>query len=163
MRTKSNPWKYSWIGLLLFFACGRGAIYQSRVPLSNSQWPVETVLDFSFPIKDTTQAYDICLLVKNTQDYPYQNLYVTHYLEDDTGQLLHKELKNYPIFDLKTGKSLGKGLGKAKSQTCLVIDSHQFSHPGTYVLKIEHFMRMEILPGLQTIGIKVFPSKQISE
>jgi len=158
-----NKWRHSWIGLLLLFACERMIIYQTIISFDNDQWPVDTVLDFSFQIKNTAQTYDICLLVKNTQDYPYQNLYITYYLEDDSSHLLHKALKNYPLFDLKTGKPLGSGLWKSKNHTFLVVDSHQFSHSGSYTLKLEHFMRTDTLPGLRTIGIKVVPSKQIPQ
>lgn len=159
----SNKWRHCGIGLLLFCACEQRAIYQNMVAFAHCQWPVDTVLDFSFPIKDTAQAYDIVLLVKNTPDYPYQNLYITYYLEDDASHLLHKELKNYMLFDVKTGKPLGRGRWKSKSHTLLVAANHHFSHPGSYALKLEHFMRTDTLPGLQAIGIKVILSKQIPQ
>lgn len=158
-----NKWRYCWIGLLLFCACGQLAIYQNRVSFAHCQWPVDAVLDFSFQISDTAQAYDIALLVKHTQDYPYQNLYITYYLEDDASHLLHKELKNYALFDVKTGKPLGRGRWKSKSHTFSVAANQHFSHPGLYTLKLEHFMRTDTLPGLQAIGIKVVPSKQIAQ
>lgn len=153
-----NKWAY-WLGLCLFYACGQTTIYQSSISLNGSQWPESTVIDFSFQVKDETQVYDIYLLVKNTPAYPYQNLYITHYLEDGTQQLLHKELKNYVLFESKTGKPLGKGGGKSKHHEFLVTTGHRFSQPGLYTLKLAHFMRTAMLPGIQAIGIKVAPSK----
>jgi len=157
-----RTWRHYWVGLFLFCACGRMAIYKNRMALDNSQWPVDRVLNFTFQIKDIAQTYDIFLLVKNTQDYPYQNLYITHHLENDAGRLLHQSLKNYILFDLKTGKPLGSGLWRSKQHEFSVLDGHQFSHPGRYTLKMEHFMRTDTLPGIQTVGIKVVPSKQRS-
>lgn len=155
-----RKWRHCWIGLFLFFACERIASYRNIIVLDNCQWPVDKVLAFTFQIKDIAQPYNISLLVKNTQDYPYQNICITHHLENDAGHLLQKALKNYPLFDLKTGKPLGSGLWQSKKHEFSVTDGHQFSHTGVYTLKIEHFMRTDTLPGIQAVGIKVAPSKQ---
>lgn len=37
---------------------------------------------------------------------------------------------------------------KNKKYEFLVIEGHQFSHPGVYTLKLEHFMRTDTLSGL---------------
>ncbi|MEL6606849.1 MAG: gliding motility lipoprotein GldH [Bacteroidota bacterium] len=153
-----NKWR-CWLSLFLFYACGGTSIYQTSTSLEHSQWPASSVLDFSFQVGDESQDYDIYLLVKNSQDYPYQNLYVTYYLEDATHNLLHKELKNYALFDIKTGKPLGTGWRKSKRHEFLLTTGYQFSQSGSYTLKLVHFMRTDHLPGLQTIGMKVTPSK----
>ena len=127
-----NKGEHGWLGLLLFCVCGQIALYQDIVSLDNDQWPVATVLDLSFQINDEAQAYDIYLLVKEYPAYPYQNMCITYYLEEAANQLLHQELKNYPLFDLKTGKPLGNGLGASKSHTFLIQANHQFSCSGTY-------------------------------
>jgi gliding motility-associated lipoprotein GldH len=155
-----NKWRHGWVGLLLFFACEQMPIYQRTVSLAHCCWPVAEVLDFSFQIKDTAPTYDIFLVVSNTQDYPYQNLHITCYLEDDAGHLAHQALKNWALFDLKTGKPLGSGLWQSQKHELSMIQGHQFDHPGLYTVKLEHFMRTAMLPGLQAIGIKVAPSKQ---
>jgi gliding motility-associated lipoprotein GldH len=155
-----NNWRHFWLGLLLLCACERATTYQRIISLDQCCWPVATVLDFTFQIKDTTQTYDIFLVVSNTQDYPYQNLHVTCYLEDDARHLTHQALKSWALFDLKTGKPLGSGLGRSQKHELSMINDYQFARPGLYTVKLEHFMRTAMLPGLQTIGVKVVPSKQ---
>ena len=159
----SSTWRISWLSVLLFFTCEWTGTYQKVVALEHDQWPVAHVLDFSFSIEDAAQAYDVCLLVKNTQAYPYQNLYVTYYLEDATQHLLDTKLKNYAIFDAKTGKPLGKGLWKNKRHRFSLVANHRFPRPGSYTLKLVQFMRTDLLPGLQAVGIRVMRSKQISQ
>ncbi len=158
-----NTWRYCWIGLLLLCACDRTATYQNTIAFDHCCWPVATVLNFSFQIKDVAQIYDICLLVKNAQDYPYQNLYVTHSLEDDARHVLQQALKNYSLFDVKTGKPLGNGFGNIKKHEFLIVTGYQFSHPGLYTLKLEHFKRTDTLSGLQAVGVKVVPSKHLPQ
>ncbi len=158
-----NKWKAYGIALLLLSACDRANVYQKVWQFENHQWPMTTVLDFSFQIKITNRAYDIFLLAKHSPSYPYQNLYVTYYLEDDTEHLLQEELVNCPIFHPKTGKPLGHGIGNTKTCVFPVVTNHQFSQAGLYRLKLEHSMRTDVLPGLQAIGVKVVPSKPVSQ
>ncbi|XWN34856.1 MAG: gliding motility lipoprotein GldH [Roseivirga sp.] len=156
----TNSWRYCWIGFWLLSACAPRPLYQKTTYLENSQWPTETVLDFSFQVKDTTQTYDIVLWVKSTPDYPYQNLYVTYYLEDEAQQTCDTALENFILFDPKTGQPLGSGWGKHKTHQFVLKKAHQFSHVGLYTLQLEQFMRMEKLPGLLAMGIRVVPFKQ---
>jgi gliding motility-associated lipoprotein GldH len=94
---------------------------------------------------------------------PYQNFYVTYYLQGAAeGGLLDKALCHYELFDLKSGKPLGSGLGKCKKQQHLLIKGCKFSQAGIYTLKLEHFMRTEILHGLRAVGVKVLSSSKTS-
>mmetsp|Transcript_26441 Transcript_26441/g.61543 ORF Transcript_26441/g.61543 Transcript_26441/m.61543 type:complete len:163 (+) Transcript_26441:990-1478(+) len=157
----TDKWRYCWLGLLLFFACERLVFYKHILVLEKNQWPVDKVLDFTFQINDVTQSYDIYLLVTYTQDYPYQNLYVTYYLEETIGRTIRQALKNYPLFDTKTGNPLGrKGFRKYVKNEFVIIDAHTFDNAGLYTLKIEQFMRKYVFPGLQAVGIKVVASKR---
>lgn len=151
-------WKVWGVMLLLLFACQRANTYQKIFHLENHQWPEIAVIDFTFEIGNAAQAYDIFLLLKNTPSYPYQNLYITYSLKNDTERLLKEELINCPIFDAKTGNPLGQGLGSTKNLKFLIATHHYFSHEGMYSLKLRHSMRINKLPGLQAIGIKVRPS-----
>jgi len=154
-----NKWRYCWAGLLLFCACERIAVCHKIMILDNYHWSMDRVLNFSFQVKDIAKTYDVILLVTSTQDYPYQNLYITHHLEDAVGHLLNKALKNYPLFDSKTGSPLGSGLLQSHKHEFAVVNRHQFAHTGSYTVKLEHSMRTDTLPGLQAVGIKVVPSK----
>ncbi|MEM7055788.1 MAG: gliding motility lipoprotein GldH [Bacteroidota bacterium] len=157
-----NIWTNSWIGLLLLCACKTATIYQNTTTLADRIWPADSLLNFSFHVQDTAQPYDIYLVVKNTQDYPYQNLYITYYLEDTTKKLLNTALKNYTLFEVKTGKPRGSGWGKVKNHEVIALQDYHFPFPGLYTLKLAQFMRTEALPGLHAVGIKVI-AQRVSE
>ena len=74
--------------------------------------------------------------------------------------LLHKALGKAPYFWFEEGKTLGQWSLEDKKHEFLVVDGHQFSHPGSYTLKPEHFMRTDTLPGVQAVDIKVTVSRQ---
>ena len=156
-------WRLIGTGLLLFFAFGCEYKYKQVLILAHCQWVRENQLAFPFQITDTTQVYTISLLVKYRPDtYPYQNLHMDHRLESVEGSLLHQDLKGYLLFD-KAGKPLGKGLGRQKEQTLLLVDKYRFTTPGQYVLKLQHFMRTEVLAGVHSLGIEITSSKQPSQ
>jgi len=160
MRTRWS--QCCWIGLWLLAGCTPRPIYQKTICLEDRQWPVERILAFPFQVKDTAQAYDIVLWVQATPDYPYQNLYLTYYLEDEAQQTCHTALENRLLFDPKTGQSLGNGWGKHTTHQFVLKEAHQFPCAGSYTLKLEQFMRMEKLPGLLALGIRVVPSPRLA-
>jgi gliding motility-associated lipoprotein GldH len=141
-------------------ACETNTVYTYKLKITT--WHREKPLQFNFPIKDISQPYDICVLIKNTPEYPYQNFYFTYYLKDSQSTLLATELKNYQLFEAKTGNPLGKGWTKNKNHEVIIIKNYYFTHPGTYILELAQFMRMEMLPGIETVGIKICKSNQIT-
>jgi gliding motility-associated lipoprotein GldH len=154
---------YYWVVLLLLCACEPVTVYQNTITLPEAQWHVDFLPEFQFQVKDAKEPHYIYLIVEHTPNYPYQNLYLTYYLEDDTQTLRETSLKNYKLFDAKTGKPLGSGFGKTKHHAFVLLNNYAFSQPGLYTLKLEQFMRADALPGLQAIGIKVLratPTKQ---
>jgi gliding motility-associated lipoprotein GldH len=156
----TRRWIFGWLLASLLGGCEQGVVYSHSVVLEGGEWPVEEVLDFSFQIDDAAQTYDVYLLLESRPDYPYQNFYVTYYLQGAAeGGLLGKALRHYEIFDLKSGKPLGSGLGRCKQHQYLLVEGCQFPQPGTYTLGLEHFMRTDILHGLHAVGIKVLPSQ----
>ncbi|OJW66751.1 MAG: hypothetical protein BGO68_00235 [Candidatus Amoebophilus sp. 36-38] len=148
--------------MLIFTACETNTIYFYRHKLPDCKWHRDMPLAFNFNVQDTTQAYDVYLLIENTPQYPYQNFYLTYYLKDNSLTLLTTELKNYLLFEPKTGKPLGKGWTKNKSHEVIMMKSHYFTHPGTYRLELDQFMRTEILSGICSIGIKICRSSQVT-
>ena len=147
--------------LLAFSTCQTNTIYRYSHQLADCRWHRNAPLQFNFDIQDTTQAYDIYLLINSAPNYPYQNFYLTYYLIDHTSALVSTELKNYLLFEPKTGRPLGKGWSKNTSHEVIMIKNHYFNHPGTYQLEVAQFMRIESLPGMCRIGIKICKANQM--
>lgn len=143
------------VSLWLLYAFQPPSIYKNKVKFIDQVWQLASIPAFRFQIKDTRQPYQIFFYTKNSLEYPYHNLYITYDLKDAVGNLLRTELKNFELFDAKTGKPHGKIWGKIQSQEFVLLESYQFPHVGVYTLKVQHFMRTDNLPGVCAIGIKV--------
>jgi gliding motility-associated lipoprotein GldH len=146
--------------LFICLACEDSIIYQEKHVCMHQLWPTTTAQEFSFPITDSTQAYDIILLVTNQPDYPYQNLFVAYTLKTATTQTLQQGLSNCILFEPKTGKPLGEGWFQSKKHQFVVLPGYQFQQPGNYCIELNQFMRTDTLQGIQSIGIQITKARQ---
>ena len=158
IRKGFHPQQLVLLAVLSFGAltsCSSDSIYEKNVDLDNRVWLADSMVNFPFQILDTTKRYDIHMHFRNTATYPYQNLYVAYQLEDSTGNVLLEDLKNMHLFDAKTGKPYGSGLGDIYSHDFETISSYQFADTGTYNFKVQQFMRRDTLPEILSVGISI--------
>lgn len=144
------------IGTLLLAACGgKGRIYERNVDFADAFWHKDSVVAFDFRISDPSIPYHLIANVRNGSNYPYQNLYFEFSLEDSTGHILVNNLKNVILFDPKSGEPFGEGLGDLFDHQVNLLDQYEFPTQGKYRLTMEQFMRMDSLPLILSIGLRV--------
>ncbi|MBA4850983.1 gliding motility lipoprotein GldH [Emticicia sp. BO119] len=148
---------------LSVFGCDSNAIYKSFIDFKDTNWYIKDVPSFTFEVKDETIPYDIYLLVRNASQYPYNNLYVTRYIYGPDNKLINKRLEQVILFEPKTGKPLGKGLGDIWDSKVLSSHGYKFPKKGKYTIKLQQYMRQDPLPFIMSIGLSVekpLPPKQ---
>ena len=60
------------------------------------------------------------------------------------------------LFDAKTGKPLGKsGIGDLYDHRFILLNNYKFKNKGKYRIVFEQFMRMDTLPGIMAVGLRV--------
>ena len=142
-----SPW--------LSISCHSTVIFQQIRTLPNSTWPRLEQQAFTFSFPDSQGPYSIQLLLTNTPNYLYQNIYIVYELRDATGALLKHELVDYNLFDPVTGEPLAKGYGSVQKNTFTLESCHIFPTTGPYTLVLTQYMRPEQLPGIHQVGIKI--------
>jgi gliding motility-associated lipoprotein GldH len=140
---------------ILCLACNPNKVYDQYVDLHENTWHVDSIPSFEFEIADHQQSYDIYYNVRYADFYPYYNVYVKYYLEDSAGNAVSSDLQELLLFDKKTGKPLGDGLGDIIDRQILVFDGHKFPMSGKYTMKVKQFMRTEELPGILSFGLRI--------
>lgn len=143
------------ISLLILGGCDSQRVFEQNIDIENRKWPKGDVKHFEFEITDAQQSYNIYYNIRNSVAYPFHNLFLTYSLKDATGNKLLSELQNMNIFDEKTGKPLGNGLGDIFDLQVLSVENYTFDQPGKYTFTIQQFMRRDTLPELLSIGIRV--------
>jgi gliding motility-associated lipoprotein GldH len=141
--------------LFLFISCDDQRIVEQNIDFKNKIWLADSLITLPFDITDTQKSYNIYFNLRNTISYPYENIYVTYYLKDTAEVELKKELISYNLFDPKTGKPYGSGLGDIFDHQFLIFDNFKFSKPGPYILQVQQYMRMDSLTEVVSAGTRV--------
>ncbi len=141
---------------LLLVACDETRVSEQVTDLEQRQWLVSDKPQFEFAINDVTKQYNLYCNIRNSVAYPYSRFFFTYYLQDSSGVEIKKDLVTEFLFDSKTGKPFGKsGIGDLYDHQFLLLKDYQFKNKGTYRVKFEQFMRMDTLPGILAVGLRV--------
>lgn len=140
---------------LALVGCDNSHLYESNVDFDKKVWLADSLPVFQFQIEDPDQAYNIYWNVRNTVSYPFQNLYLTYYLEDTLGNTIVEDLYQMDLFEPRTGKPYGSGLGDIFSHQILALPNYQFDSAGMYQIRLQQYMRRDSLPEILSVGVRV--------
>ncbi|HHP7242059.1 MAG TPA: gliding motility lipoprotein GldH [Cyclobacteriaceae bacterium] len=144
---------------LAMSSCDDGKVYQEYHDLENNIWKKDYTPKFEFDINDISLNYNIFYSIRNGLDYPFYNLYLKYTLTDPRGQEISSEMHEVILFDPKTGKPRGSGLGDTFNHRILCLENQNFKKEGAYNIKIQQYMRRDSLPEIKSVGIRIEESR----
>lgn len=145
---------YKILGIFfLFSACEHTLSYEKYMPVAGRSWNSSQKLFFPVEIKDTSVLYNIYVNVRNTDDYPFSNLWLTIGTKFPANQLFEKRI-NLTLAD-STGKWTGRPEGDLYDEQILIQQNAYFQTPGTYTFSLEQIMRQDPVPGILAVGLRV--------
>ena len=148
------------ITTLFLAGCDDNRVFEQITDLDKRQWVVSEKPEFEFLIDNAEARYDLYCDIRNSVSYPYSRFFFTYYLQDSSGVEIQKTLMTEYLFDAKTGKPFGKsGIGDLYDHRFLLLKDFKFKHTGKYRVKFEQFMRMDTLPGVLAVGLRVERSR----
>lgn len=140
------------VASLVLSACGSRYVLREVKNFDQVGWLYADSLQATLALQDTARIYDIQLLVHHSEAYPYQNLYVRIHTIFPNGKRLSQPLS------LELADKSGRWFGKGRQNRKLVLpiqENAYFNEKGTYRFVIEQFMRVDLLVGVQAIGLQV--------
>ncbi|MCP9770623.1 gliding motility lipoprotein GldH [Lacihabitans sp. LS3-19] len=145
----------------LLMSCKGSSDLKEIRDFKNSEWFIGKKQSFSFEIKDANKAYNFNYLVRNTIGYPYYNLYLNQVLTDSSGKVLVNSMDEVILFNQKTGKPYGDGLGDIFDNRIAApkLQNYKFPKPGKYKWTLSHNMRPDPLTDIMSIGAEVLAQK----
>lgn len=160
--SRQNKLSYAagFLMLVLTSACSEGVVSADMTVLPPEGWSNKRVVQHAFEIQDTTQTYDLELIVRHRQEYPYSNLLlVTQWVTSD-GDTQTDSLA-LDVADAQ-GRWLGSGKG-ASITTKWLIKENQPLEAGKHVLRIRQVMRqlgalegLDPLPAVDAVGYTLY-------
>src|SRR5687767_3087256 len=136
---------------MLISACQQDTILSTKFNTVEGQWTATDSMSVQFVVDDTSQVYDMEMNVVHAENYGYQNLYVRIFTTFPSGE------KQSSVTSLELAEKDGKWSGDCGGGTCeitLPLQQHfTFPEPGTYSWRIEPFMRIDTIEGVESIEV----------
>jgi gliding motility-associated lipoprotein GldH len=137
----------------LFAACTTVDLYEKSVTIPGQAWQNSFRPSFDFTIKDTSTLYQLFLVLRHTEKYSYNNIYVNLYVQGP-GQDTTLKIQQDVILATNEKGWLGTGMDDIYEQRRPLGDP-QALKAGHYTFTIEQIMRDNPLQNVLNAGIRV--------
>lgn len=136
------------------FSCQPVAVYEKNTPIPNQAWKSSVAATGSFDIKDTTALYRTHLVLRHTDAYQYENIWLNIGLQAP-GDSMRFVRYNLSLVNGNTGWE-GTGMNDIwEVRKWLQIGDGRFKKAGTWNFAIYHLMRNDPLPAVLSAGLRV--------
>ncbi len=145
--------------LLSIVSCDKKQVYDTYFEFDGT-WKKNKSATFTFEQKDTVNAYNLFLNVRNNKEYPYNNLFLIVSLNQPDGKVLVDTLE-YQMAHLD-GTLMGTGFSDIKESKLWYKENYSFEKAGKYTLEVKHAVRqtgkvqgVSDLPGITDLGFRI--------
>lgn len=118
-----------------------------------SGWSKDSVLTFPLIIDDPHGLYQTQIVVRNTDAYRNQNLWL--FVDTETPAGTHRRDTVQFFLADEFGRWVGSGVGTIFENVWIYQPRVRYSEAGTYTLRVQHGMRYDILDGIGEVGVRV--------
>ncbi len=146
---------------ILFSSCMRSDVYEKNVALPSNKWEESNKPSFTFDISDTLANYTMSLTMRHTDAYPYSNIWLnvtTTPPDEKTGSSVKIEV---PLAQ-PDGKWLGRGMNEIWEHRMPLSrngEAIHFKKKGVYTIQLEQIMRVNPLPEVMSVGVRLEKNK----
>ncbi len=154
-----NVYGYCLLVLMLsgaFAGCLPSPYFQKVETIPGYSWYYNFKPTFRFDVTDTMATYQTYFITRHTQAYPFNNIWLMINIKTPGDTVVKKERVNIVLAE-PSGKWMGRGVGEIWEQRMFMrlSDSTLFTKLGTYEISFEQNMRINPLPEVLDIGIRV--------
>ncbi len=145
------------LSLLGLNSCMTSPYYQKSVTVPSYTWNYNFQPSFRFEISDTSSYYNLYFLIRHTDAYPYGNIWLNIYTKEPGEKVFQQSRIEIPLAETG-GKWLGRGMNEIWEQRMPITRNDAamiFKKKGTYEIKLEQNMRVNPLPEVLQVGLRV--------
>lgn len=144
-----------YIVLTFLFSCNyENVIYNKYIEIPDEKWNNKNIINFKFFNPDTITKYNVYINIRNTNEYPFRNLYLFITIETP-GQDILRDTVNCILANEK-GEWYGQTLlGSVFNNVYLYKRNYTFKQKGYYTFKLEQALRVEEVKGIKDVGLKI--------
>ncbi|HRN79047.1 MAG TPA: gliding motility lipoprotein GldH [Ferruginibacter sp.] len=136
------------------FSCKQVEVFEQNRIIPSGKWMRNVPVQGTFEITDTLSAYNIYIVLRHTDAYEYNNIWLNIGLQSPGGEM------NFQKVDLTLGNDIhgweGTGMNDIREVRKLISGRpRQFIKPGVYHFQIGHIMRNDPLLNVLNAGLRV--------
>ena len=156
-RNRKRNGLFVFLACFIFFSCENRAIYNQYQAVDNAVWEKDKEYYFTFQIEDNSIPYDVIFEVRNSNVYPYQNLWLFFNEERPVGPMVRDTVECMLADEFGRWKGSGISLFQAGIP---IRSNYLFPDKGQYTINFRQGMRTDALKGIQEIGLRIEKAKR---
>lgn len=128
--------------------------FEKTVVLADHQWAASLKPDIEFSITDTLALYNVYIVLRHTDAYHYNNLYVRATVQEP-GEI-HPKTGDYDLLLATNEKGwTGTAMDDIYDTRIIIQPKTRFSKTGTYHFILEQLMREDPLTNVLSVGLRL--------
>lgn len=140
--------------VLFLISCSQVEVFEKNTIIPKQQWKSEFMAKGSVVIKDTSFFYNIYIVLRHTDAYKYNNIWLNIGLQPP-GDSIHYQQTDLLLGDDANGWH-GIGMNDIWEIRKLInAVPVRFKNPGTYYFAIGHVMRDDPLHHIMSVGLRI--------
>lgn len=144
--------------LVIPFACNKNDRQCQFVSFDNQAWKRFEKQKFGFPVINTSASFDIKLILRHNDDYPFDNLYINVVMEMPGGEERILE-QDFRVRDA-LGNFLSNDRNGYRELSFYLFKGLHFSGKGVCSMEIENLIPKMEIPGILELGVCLQKSVQ---
>jgi gliding motility-associated lipoprotein GldH len=142
------------VGTLLLSGCLTSDLYEKNIAIPGHAWDYSFKPTVSFDIIDTTSSYNIFLVVRHTDAFRYNNLWVKIRSKTPGDSVAMTQQFDLPL--ATQHKWTATGMDDIFEHRILLYRRPvKFSRSGSYTVVMEHVMRENPLEYIMNVGLRL--------
>lgn len=139
---------------ILLVSCGQIGLYEKQVPIPSQEWYYDSIPEFTFHIEDTTSQYNLFVVLRHTDRYKYNNIWIRIGSKAPGDSMKFQKLNLKLANDNKEWE--GTGMNDIFEVRKMISPGPiYFQKPGDYTFSIEQIMRENPLEHILNVGFRV--------
>lgn len=139
---------------ILFFSCRQIDVFEKNTAIPNYQWSSGYAASGKFEIADTLSAYNLYIVLRHTDAYQYNNIWLNVGLQSPGDTMFNQKL------DLELGSDAGGWEGSGMNdiweiRKLLNNEPRRFRKNGEYIFNIKQVMRDNPLEHVMSAGLRI--------
>ena len=144
---------------IIFSACSTADLYEKSVTIPAHAWKSSYRPEFPFTIKDTSASYELFLVLRHSDRYHFNNIYIDLSVKTpgaDSAKIIR--------CDLRLANDINGWLGSGMDDIFehrislnrqLVENSISLRQPGDYLFSVAQVMREDPLEQVYNVGLRI--------